>query len=116
MSHLTILPTVLRDPAALASSLESLGLRPEFGGVVPGFASEAQPVALRVQLESGHTIGWQHQADGRLALVADLQRLSTALPLQRLLRDLTRCYAARTALDLLATDPGLAGAEMVLCP
>jgi hypothetical protein len=116
MSHLSILPTVLRDLAALASSLEGLGLRPERGGVVPGFAAEAQPVALRVQLEGGHTIGWQHQPDGRLALVADLQRLSTALPLQRLLRDLTRSYAARTALDQLTAEPALAGAEVVLCP
>jgi hypothetical protein len=66
--------------------------------VVPGFAAEAQPVALRVQLEGGHTIGWQHQADGRLALVADLQRLSTALPLQRL-------SAARAHTSLTRTCP-----------
>ena len=116
MSHLSILPTVLRDAAALASSLESLGLRPEFGGVVPGFGADVQPVAVRVQLEGGHTIGWQRLTDGRLALVADLQRLSATLPLQRLLRDLTRTYAARVALDQLAAEPALAAAEVVLCP
>lgn len=115
MSHLSILPTVLRDTATLVSSLEALGLRPEYGGVVPGFATDAQPVVLRVQLAGGHTIGWQRQADGHLALVADLQRLSAALPLQRLLRELTRTYAARAALDQLAADPALAAAEVVLC-
>ena len=114
MSHLSILPTVLRDVDALASSLEAMGLQPSHGGVVSGFATDAQPVVLRVQLDSGHTIGWQRQHDGSLALVADLQRLTTALPLQRLLRDLTHTYAARTALDQWAAEPALAGAVVVL--
>lgn len=116
MSHLSILPTVLRDAATLASSLDALGLRPELGGWVPGFGADVQPVALRVQLAEGHTIGWQLQDDGCLALVADLQRLSCALPLQRLLRDLTRSYAAHAALEQLASDPALADAEAVFCP
>jgi len=114
MSHLSILPTVLRDVDALASSLEALGLQPSRGGMVSGFGEDAEPVDLRVQLDGSHCIGWQRQDDGSLALVADLQRLTTALPLQQLLRELTHTYAARTALEQWAAEPALAGAVVVL--
>ena len=99
MSHLSILPTVLRDAACLAASLESLGLDPEAGGELKGFSGERRPVVLRVTLSDGLTLGWSRQADGSLALVADLQRLSRSAPLEAFLSQLTRAYAAREALD-----------------
>jgi hypothetical protein len=98
MSHLTILPTVLRDADRLAASLESLGLRPIRGGDVVGF-QESEPVELRVELEDGQALGWRRQADGSLALVGDLQRLSRSRAIQRLLSRITHAYAARQALE-----------------
>lgn len=103
MSHLSILPTVLRDAELLESSLTQLGLNPVRGGVLHGFADEPQPVAVRVQLPGGESLGWQLQADGSLALVGDLQRISRSRSLQALITRLTRCYAARLALHQAST-------------
>jgi hypothetical protein len=99
MSHLSILPTVLRDPELLAGSLVQLGFTPRFGGQLEGFAADAQPVLLQVELPEGGHLGWQRQADGSLALVGDLQRISRSRCLQRLLTRLSRAYAARDALQ-----------------
>ena len=98
MSHLSILPTVLRDADVLAASLAALGHTPQWGGQVDGFAGDAQAVVLRVALPAGEQLGWLRQADGSLALVGDLQRMSRSQPLQRLLAAITRRYAAEMAL------------------
>lgn len=97
MSHLSILPTVLRDADHLVASLESLNLHPIRGGSLHGF-QESRPVDVRVELADGQSLGWSRQSDGSLALVGDLQRLSRSGPLQRLLGRITRAYAARLAL------------------
>lgn len=98
MSHLSILPTVLRDADLLASSLQALGHEPQIGGILRGFADDRQKVVLQVKLPEGHSIGWARQSDGSLALVGDLQRLSRSRSLQTLLGRLTRHYAAQQAL------------------
>jgi len=98
MSHLSILPTVLRDADRLAASLASLGLSARMGGCLEGFGQQRQTVELQVQLADGLQIGWQRQADGSLALVCDLQRLSRQQRLPQLLGRITRAYAARQAL------------------
>lgn len=97
MSHLSILPTVLRDADLLVASLESLDLCPIRGGSLRGF-EESRPVEVHVELAGGQSLGWCHQSDGSLALVGDLHRLSRSRPLQRLLGRITRAYAARQAL------------------
>jgi hypothetical protein len=99
MSHLSILPTVLRDIDILHQSLASLGLPSEPGGELLGFAGERQLVAISVQLEDGQKLGWQRSADGSLCLVGDLQQLSRSHTLQSLLGKITRAYAARQALQ-----------------
>ena len=99
MSHLTILPTVLRDAALLVSALESLHLNPRRDGTVSGFAGEHQPVDVLIQLHDGLCLGWRRQADGSLGLVGDLQRLSRSNQLAGLLSDITRTYAAHLALQ-----------------
>ena len=114
MSHLSILPTVLRDVDCLAASLQDLGLQPRRGGQLQGFADERVRVALQVTLNDALSIGWQQQGDGQLALVADLQRASRSLPLQRLLSRLTRAYAVRKALHQVSQDQALQTAEVVL--
>ncbi len=101
MSHLSILPTVLRDADHLVASLESLALTPIRGGCLRGF-DESLPVEVRVQLADGQSLGWSRQSDGSLALVGDLQRLSRSQPLQRLLGRITRAYAAHQALAVAA--------------
>ena len=98
MSHLSILPTVLRDAEGLAASLEALGHTPLWGGQLEGFAGETQSVVLQVTLSGGVHLGWMRHADGSLALVGDLQRLSRSQSLQRLLGSITRRYAAELAL------------------
>ena len=98
MSHLSILPTVLRDADGLMASLQALGLEPRAGGVLQGFADERQPVAVQVVLPDGLPLGWARQADGSLALVGDLQRLSQHRQLSSLLARITRHYAAQMAL------------------
>lgn len=99
MSHLSILPTVLRDADLLAASLEALGYQPSRGGVVEGFAGECQPVDLQVTVVGGLQLGWRRQADGSLALVGDLQRLSRTAKVHDLLGRITRGYAAALALQ-----------------
>jgi len=99
MSHLSILPTVLRDIDILHQALGSLGLPSEAGGELLGFAGERQQVAISVQLEGGQKLGWQRAADGSLCLVGDLQQLSRSHTLQSLLGMITRAYAARQALQ-----------------
>lgn len=98
MSHLTILPTVLRDADRLAAALSSLGLPAQVGGSLASFGQEQQRVELRVELPDGLQIGWQRQGDGSLGLVCDLQRLSRSRKLPQLLGRITRAYAARQAL------------------
>ena len=103
MSHLSILPTVLRDAERLAASLEGLGLQPLRGGELRGF-QHSEPVELRVELEAGQALGWRRQEDGSLALVGDLQRLSRSRSMQRLLSRITMAYAARQALENAALE------------
>jgi len=98
LSHLSILPTVLRDADRLAAVLVSLGLRPRFGGCLEPFAGERQAVVLQVQLADGQEIGWQRQRDGSLGLVCDLQRLSRSRSLTPLIGRITRAYAAHQAI------------------
>jgi hypothetical protein len=98
MSHFTTLPTVLRDADLLISALESLQLDPQRDGRLIGFAGEEQPVAVHIRLPAGHCLGWRQEADGSLALVGDLSRLSRCGDLTDLLGSITRAYAARLAL------------------
>lgn len=98
MSHLSILPTVLRDPELLVASLVQLGLTPSQGGSLRGFGDAHQPVAVQVALPGGEALGWQTQADGSLALVGDLQRISRSHALQELITRITRLYAAHQAM------------------
>jgi hypothetical protein len=112
MSHLSILPTVLRDSTLLAAALEDLGLNPRPAGVLRGFADDRQPVILRVQLADGQWLGWRQQPDGSLALVGDLQRLGRSRSLQQLIGRITRCYAARLALRTASEE--LSGAAVQL--
>jgi hypothetical protein len=112
VSHLSILPTVLRDAEGLAASLAALGHAPEWGGQLEGFAGDTQPVELQVTLASGERLGWTRHTDGSLALVGDLQRLSRSQALQRLLGAITRRYAAEMALREAASQ--LSGAQVRL--
>ncbi|MFN9546664.1 MAG: DUF1257 domain-containing protein [Cyanobacteriota bacterium] len=98
MSHFTTLPTVLRDADLLVSALESLQLAPERDGTLVGFAGEEQPVAVHIRLRDGLRLGWRRDAEGCLALVGDLPRLSRCGELTSLLGAITRAYAARLAL------------------
>ena len=98
LSHLSILPTVLRDVDCLCDSLRALGLSPERDGMIQGFAAESHPVLVAIQLEDGISMGWSRRPDGCLALVGDLQRLSRRRDLQPFLGQLTRTYAACAAL------------------
>jgi len=102
MSHLTILPTVLRDAEELARCLEALGHHPVWGGVLNGFADDSQPVLLQIDLGGEARLGWSRQQDGSLALVGDLQRLSRSKSAAGLLGEITRRYAAHRALGALA--------------
>lgn len=98
VSHLSILPTVLKDADCLELSLRSLGLQPRRGGTLAGFGGEAVSVEVQVAVGRGRHLGWGRQADGSLALVGDLQRIAASNSLQTLLGRITRAYAARHAL------------------
>ncbi|MFO7629485.1 MAG: DUF1257 domain-containing protein [Prochlorococcaceae cyanobacterium] len=99
MSHLSILPTVLKDADLLAATLLECGYQPCWGGVLSDFGTAGLPVLLQVQLPGEQPIGWQRQSDGSLALVGDLQRLSRSQAIPKLLATITRAYAARLALQ-----------------
>ncbi len=114
MSHLSILPTVLRDLDQFEAALRDLGCTPVHGGALAGFAGEPEPVDLRVSLAAGQQLGWRRQPDGTLALVGDLQRLSRSGELQTFLGRLTRRYAARMALREAAAALPTAHLDLVL--
>ncbi len=57
MSHLSILPTLLRDEDLLAAALTDLGQEVHRGGAVEGFAGERVPVLLRLDLAAGTLLG-----------------------------------------------------------
>ncbi|MEB3176363.1 MAG: DUF1257 domain-containing protein [Synechococcus sp.] len=106
MSHLSILPTVLRDEQLLASSLVALGHQPHWDGVITTPIG-SEPVRLMLTLPCGQRLGWRlDPASGTLLLVADLQRLSHNIPVQQLLSRLTRTYAAHQALQAAEICPG----------
>ncbi|MEB3156892.1 MAG: DUF1257 domain-containing protein [Cyanobacteriota bacterium] len=114
MSHLTTLPTVLRDVDLLVSALDGLLLHPERDGLVIGFAGETVPVAVAITLKGGQRLGWRRESDGSLALVGDLSRLSRRQDLPPLLGRITRAYGARLALRDASSH--LPGAELtVVC-
>jgi len=142
MSHLSILPTLLRDVDLLAEALTDLGQVVHRGGAVEGFAGERVPVLVRLDLAGGSllgsqsqtqsqtqakravrpaqrslsasfSLGWARQLDGTLALVGDLGRIAVASPLQELLSQLSHRYALRQALQAAGTSD-LAGAELSL--
>jgi hypothetical protein len=63
---------------------------------------------LQIDLGGDVRLGWSRQADGSLALVGDLQRLSRAESAADLLSQITRRYAAHRALSAVANHvPGL---------
>ena len=132
MSHLSILPTLLRDVDLLAEALTDLGQVVQRGGAVEGFAGERVPVLLRLDLAAGpllatqakpnarktppssrFSLGWARQLDGSLALVGDLGRIAAASPLQELLGQLSRRYALLQALRD-AAGSAFAGAQVIL--
>jgi hypothetical protein len=57
MSHLSILPTLLRDVDLLAEALTDLGQVVHRGGAVEGFAGERVPVLVRLDLAGGSLLG-----------------------------------------------------------
>ena len=140
MSHLSILPTLLRDVDQLAEALTDLGQEVHWGGAVEGFAGERVPVLLRLDVVVGpllgspsqtkarskrsarkttqawspsFSLGWARQLDGSLALVGDLGRIAAASPLQELLGQLSRRYALLQALRD-AAGSAFAGAQVIL--
>ena len=132
MSHLSILPTRLRDVDLLAEALTDLGQQVHRGGAVEGFAGERVPVLLRLNLAPGpllatqgkpiarkipqsssFSLGWARQLDGSLALVGDLGRIAAAGPLQELLSQLSRRYALLQALRD-AAGSAFAGVQVTL--
>jgi hypothetical protein len=98
VSHLSILPTVLRDAELLSTSLRDLGHIPHRGGQLVGFAGEPTSVDVWIELPDAEQLGWCRGKDGSLALVGDLQRLSQSRSLPSLLGTITRRYAALEAL------------------
>jgi len=98
MSHLSILPTVLRDADLLENCLRSMGLNPQRDAHLQSFGGERRAVLVKLDLDGAISLGWCRDGDGSLALVGDLQRLSRARSLEPLLARITREYAARDAL------------------
>ena len=113
MSHLSILPTVLRHEELLVQALQDLSLPVEHGGALRGFADQREPVLVRAQLPQGLWLGWARQPDGSLALVGDLQRLGRSTSLQQLIGQITRRYAAHLAVRDLQRDWSGASVELV---
>ena len=113
MSHLSILPTVLRDESVLIRALQDLGLTVHQGGTLKGFAQDRQAVTLQVDLSEGAPLGWARQPDGTLALVGDLQRLGRSRSIQHLLGRITHSYAALLALQQAAEHLPGATIELV---
>jgi hypothetical protein len=114
MSHLSILPTVLREEDVLLQALDDLELPVVRGGFLTGFADQQEAVSLRTQLPDGLWLGWRRDATGRFALVGDLQQLGRCRSLQHLIGEITRRYAAHLALRTLREELPSANAELIV--
>ncbi|GCE65430.1 hypothetical protein OMCYN_01368 [cyanobiont of Ornithocercus magnificus] len=99
MSHLSILPTVLKDLVLLRRALRSEGYIISSSGKVATIGSGEIGVELVACSDDGAVLGWRRGEDGILELVGDLVRLSSRLAISERLKRISRAYALQQALQ-----------------
>jgi hypothetical protein len=99
MSHLSILPTVYTRLDYLARALTQEGFKVQFGGYLDDVGSVPVPADLVASCGDCRPLGWSRQADGRICLCGDLQRISSHPGLEARLQRVARRYALLFAID-----------------
>ena len=123
MSHLTILPTVIRDLELLEETLLAEHYLVQRPGLIKAFGQDIYPAELVATDSSGLQMGWRWDADGSLALMLDLGQTRNSAGHKTHLKTILRAYALRSALrsaDEVSLDPsvsttGQQGAERAMC-
>ena len=98
MSHLTILPTVIRDLELLEETLLAEHYLVQRPGLIKAFGQDIYAAELVATDRSGLQMGWRWDADGSLALMLDLGQTNDAAGHQTHLKTILRAYALRSAL------------------
>ena len=123
MSHLTILPTVIKDLELLEETLLAEHYLVQRPGLIKAFGQDVYPAELVATDSSGLQMGWRRDADGSLALMLDLGQTRDSAGHETRLKTILRAYALRSALrsaDGVSLDPsvsttGQQGAERAMC-
>ena len=123
MSHLTILPTVIRDLELLEETLLAEHYHVQRPGLIKAFGQDIYAAELVATDRSGLQMGWRWDADGSLALMLDLGQTKDAAGHQTRLKTILRGYALRSALrskDGVNFGPSVSttdhqGAERAIC-
>ena len=123
MSHLTILPTVIKDLELLEETLLAEHYLVQRPGLIKAFGQDVFPAELVATDSSGLQMGWRWDADGSLALMLDLGQTRNSAGHKTHLKTILRAYALRSALrsaDGVSLDPsvsttGQQGAERAMC-
>jgi hypothetical protein len=98
MSHLTILPTVIKDLELLEETLLAEHYLVQRPGLIKAFGQDIYPAELVATDSSGLQMGWRWEADGSLALMLDLGQTKDSVGHKTHLNTILRAYALRSAL------------------
>ena len=98
MSHLSILPTLVKDLDLLASALRAEGFVVEVEGQLSSFGTQHN-VALAATHSMGFALGWTWNCNhDSLDVVVDLGRPAHSFSVKRILSRVLRRYALQQAL------------------
>ncbi|MBL6797444.1 MAG: DUF1257 domain-containing protein [Synechococcus sp. BS307-5m-G39] len=98
MSHLSILPTLVKDLDLLASALRAEGFVVEVEGQLSSFGTQHN-VALAATHSMGFDLGWTWNCNhDSLDVVVDLGRPAHSFSVERVLSRVLRRYALQQAL------------------
>ncbi len=98
MSHLTILPTVIKDLELLEETLLAENYLVQRPGLIKAFGQDIYSADLVATDRSGLQMGWRWDTDGSLALMLDLGQTNDSAGHQTRLKTILRAYALRSAL------------------
>ena len=113
MSHFSTLRSKLTDAEILKAALQDLGMTVKTNAEVRGLCHQTRPADLVVVLDGDCDLGWLRQADGSLAIVADLWGVAKKHNLDKLIGAVNQKYAVKQTLSAVKR-PGLQTANVKL--
>lgn len=111
MSHFQTLRSKLTDAELLKSSLCELGITVRTNAEVRGAGCQRVHADVVAVLDGGYDLGWSHNADGSLDLIADLWGVAKKHNMAELLSSINQRYMLNKTL-MAVQQPGLQNANV----